>query len=646
MLFPNHPAQMQDRREASIAIVGVGPYGLSVLERLCANASRFATAPLRVHLIDPYLGSGGRVWRNDQPARLWMNTIARAITLFTDDTVECDGPVLPGPTLHQWAAAAQRPLSKDESLGDIVDANSAVRWASRNVMGDYLRFVLGEVIERAPAGLSIHQHPTAAVDVREHRDRAGRQVEHVWLQDADEPLVCDRVIFAQGHTDVAVTPEQDETRQRITASGGCYVAPGMVSWQDVEGITAGESVLVRGLGLTFFDYLQILTVGRGGAFRRDERGVLRYRPSGKEPRILATSRRGVPFRPTPWGSPGPMACVLPRYLTADTFLAAAHDDDPATAYTQIRKLADHDVRYAYYAELFGAHPDRVTMSWQRFEERFLAIPVGAPEREKLIAAAVPSAADRFAIDRLLDPLAYQDFDDMAQLQVWMRSYIARSANRSTQARFSADRAVLPVVARITALVEGAMSQATPDDRAAIRPVYRWTNDLAVAMGRGGAPWPRQEELIALSRAGVVTFVGPSPNVTYDESTGSFHCRPTAVRDEPESRFTSLIEARMPVAAVGRSGEELVRRLHERGEFRPATVPGRSPGSGRLRIDPSGRIVHSAPGVSETRFAIGTMTAGWLPLILPRPRTNSEFLRGTDQLARAVLRSIGPDLASA
>jgi uncharacterized NAD(P)/FAD-binding protein YdhS len=628
-----------EQREASIAIIGVGPYGLSVFERLSANAA-LANSPVRVHLIDPYLEVGGRVWRNDQPSRLWMNTVSRAITLFTDEATSCEGPILPGPTLHEWAAEQGRTLSHDESLGDIVDANSPLRWSSRNVMGDYLRFVLDRV--RARPGLSVELHPTSALDVRACRD-GDRPMEQVWLRDVDEPLVCDRVIFAQGHADVALTPEQARTRQRIIAGGGCYLPPGMVCWSEAESIEPGAPVLVRGLGLTFFDYLQVLTVGRGGAFGRDGRGVLRYRPSGKEPHLLATSRRGVTFRPSPWPRIiGLRACAIPHYLTADALAETLRRDEPDVAAARIATLAEHDVRHAYYAELFATHPDRVVLPWPEFSRRFLAIPVDAPERDDLIAEAVPAEQDRLDLLHLLDPLAGNDFDDLSALQSWLRSHIAHSANRSTDARFSADRAVHSVILTVAGLLdEAAPDVHTAREREILRRTRHWLSQLSAAMGRANAPWPRQEELIALSRAGVVTFLGPNPEITYDETSGAFHCRSRCVRDAPELPFTGIIEARLPLAAVGRSGDPLVRALHERGEFTVRSGQrGPAPdGTGRLRIDPSGRVVDANGEVGETRFAISTMAANSLPIILPSPRANSDFLLGTDRLARAVLRSL-------
>ncbi|MGW2081751.1 FAD/NAD(P)-binding protein, partial [Streptomyces sp. NPDC001939] len=87
----------------SLVIVGAGPRGTGVLERIAANAAEYAGLELDIHLVDPFPPGGGRVWRQEQSPLLWMNSQSQDVTMFTDDTVELDGPVLPGPALHEWA---------------------------------------------------------------------------------------------------------------------------------------------------------------------------------------------------------------------------------------------------------------------------------------------------------------------------------------------------------------------------------------------------------------------------------------------------------------------------------------------------------------------------------------------------------------
>src|SRR3954468_21981285 len=89
-----------------ICIVGAGPRGLSVLERLCANERESRShASLTVHVIDSAEAGAGAVWRTGQSRHLLMNTVASQITVFTDDSARIEGPVEPGPSLSDWAAS-------------------------------------------------------------------------------------------------------------------------------------------------------------------------------------------------------------------------------------------------------------------------------------------------------------------------------------------------------------------------------------------------------------------------------------------------------------------------------------------------------------------------------------------------------------
>ncbi|MEU0208784.1 FAD/NAD(P)-binding protein, partial [Streptomyces canus] len=99
------PAPTTDHAPVSVALVGAGPRGTSVLERLCASAPELLPpgAHLTVHVIDPSPPGPGRVWRPTQSPDLLMNTVASQVTLFTDESVDCAGPIRRGPSLHKWA---------------------------------------------------------------------------------------------------------------------------------------------------------------------------------------------------------------------------------------------------------------------------------------------------------------------------------------------------------------------------------------------------------------------------------------------------------------------------------------------------------------------------------------------------------------
>ena len=66
-----------------ICVVGLGPRGLAVLERLCANVAEYPvdSISLRLHLVDPCLTTGSRVWSTGQSTELLMNTVTSQITM-------------------------------------------------------------------------------------------------------------------------------------------------------------------------------------------------------------------------------------------------------------------------------------------------------------------------------------------------------------------------------------------------------------------------------------------------------------------------------------------------------------------------------------------------------------------------------------
>lgn len=82
-----------------IAIIGAGPRGLSMLERLLYNQQQ---EDIEIFLFDPS-GIGGKVWRVDQPKEVLMNSLASQVTMFTDETLSSGGVVANGVNLYRWA---------------------------------------------------------------------------------------------------------------------------------------------------------------------------------------------------------------------------------------------------------------------------------------------------------------------------------------------------------------------------------------------------------------------------------------------------------------------------------------------------------------------------------------------------------------
>ena len=115
-----------------LVLVGLGPRGAGLLERLVSNVASAGPerpGPVEVHLVDPYPVGGGRVWRSAQSELLRLNTTAEDLTAFVDDSVTMAGPVTPGPTLAEWSQTqghAYFDFSVRRSLGRVPEGMTLV----------------------------------------------------------------------------------------------------------------------------------------------------------------------------------------------------------------------------------------------------------------------------------------------------------------------------------------------------------------------------------------------------------------------------------------------------------------------------------------------------------------------------------------
>ncbi|KPH98910.1 hypothetical protein OK074_6165 [Actinobacteria bacterium OK074] len=575
----------------TLVIVGAGPRGIGVLERIAANAPELhGELALDVHLVDPYPPGGGRIWREAQSPLLLMNSHAEDVTMFTDETVAMEGPVRPGPTLHEWAGVDGR------------------LFADRQRQGGYLRWVYEQTLAALPPGVRVHHHPCIAERVEGPRE--GRQ--RVWLQGRPEPLDADLVVLTLGHLDAELDDEQRALAAYAAEHGLVHLPPDFTADSDLSPLKPGEDVLVRGFGLAFVDLVVLLTEGRGGRYEPLDGEELRYVPSGREPVLYVGSRRGVPYHSKigyDWSGDRP---PLPRFFgpaEVDELLARPAGFDFRR---DVWPLVAKELGFAHYHRLFTAHPERTAVAWPDFEEKYaLADPVALPA---LVAAAVPDPADRLdldAVDRPLDGVRYASSD---ALQDGLRAYVERDLTRRHDPAHSPDQAVffalLSVYGQLVRLGD----------------IGSWWHGFFSYLA-SGPPGPRLRQLLALSRAGVVRFLGADMTVTAADGVfrGGSASVPGAV---VETR--ALVEARLPNPTVERTRDQLLRRLYAEGA---AGTP-----EGLLAVDPGdGRVLDRSGTPYPRRFALGPHTDARGSGAFTRPRTGGPAFRQNDGAARAVLR---------
>jgi len=621
-------------RTARLAIIGVGPTGTAFLERVVANAPELAgDVGLEVHLVDPHPPGPGRVWRHEQSALLWTNSMAEDVTMFTDDSVRCTGPVVPGPTLDEWAATVRREEVASADIWDEARQLDGMSFPTRQLQSAYLAWVLQRIRTQAPANVRIEDHATTVADIRAG-DTPDTQVVHL---EGGRQLTVDVVVLTLGHLDVEPRREHAADAAFAREHGLAHLPPAYTADVELDAFEAGEPVIVRGLGLAFIDVMVLLTEARGGRFVRDGDGSLNYEPSGREPVLLAGSRRGVPYRSKigyRLQAPRPK---LPRFLDAPTVAGIVAQHERIDFFDHVWPLLAKDVLWGYYHELFAAHAERTAMSWDAFAAALAATAWGDEAIDQLVAAAVPAEADRFDIAALDHPLANLQFATADELQRHVRAHIEADRARRTDPAFSADLGAF--YAMLTGF--GQVVQLLGSGRFAPRSMAEDANGWWYSFFSyyaSGPPAARLDQLLALSRAGVVQFLGAAMWVSTDGASGQFRAGGSSI--DVEVTAGALIEARLPAVSVSRTRSPLLRALRDRGEAVEHVLvdglDGTKVNTGKLSVDPELRVIGADGAAHPRRFALGIHTSRPAAGTFARPRTNALPFRQNDAVARHVL----------
>ncbi|MEW1957912.1 FAD/NAD(P)-binding protein [Kineococcus sp. NPDC059986] len=628
-------------RTRSLGIVGAGPRTLVLLQRLGAQHTATGDGSvLDVHVVDPYDSGAGRVWREAQDPLLWMNSRAADISVLPDESVTgLAEPVLRGPSLAGWVQENRAALVVDaDATGDDLLREELLRhepgsFTSRRLASGYFADAWARTLAQLPAGVRVHRHARTVLDLTDD-PLDGRQVLH--LAGQEETLRVDAVLLVQGHLDVRPGPRERRIATFARAHGLAYVRPGYTSEQDLDVLRPGSDVVVVGMGLAFVDLVVRLTEGRGGRFTEGPDGSLDYHPSGREPRLHAGSRRGVPYR-SKIGYETPRDLGLPRYYSSQT-VSDLHGDAPLDLRADLWPLIAKELAGAHYRELFRSHPDRTTLAATEFDARFSRAAWGSAEVDDLVERAVPDPADRFDPAELDRPLDGWWGTSGEEVHERVLQHLEDDRTRRADARHSPDAAAVAALLSAYVVTAGLHAAGRLNARSAALDVDGWWHGFFSYVASGPPPH-RLRQLAALARAGLLRFLGAGLNVVADPETGSF----TATSDSGphEVRAQGLVEARLPVPDLEWTSDVLLTRLRERGDVRAHQVlDGETRlSNGRLVVDARARLVRDDGAPHPRRFATGAWVSGeGAAAAFARPGTNAELFRRGDRLAADLLRA--------
>ncbi|MEW1807298.1 FAD/NAD(P)-binding protein [Pseudarthrobacter sp. NPDC080039] len=640
---------MEKSQSIRAVIIGGGPRGTSVLERLLAHAAA-AGRSVRLHIdvVDPYPAGPGHVWQPDQSRLFLMNTQSFYPTLIPQD------PSLPAPvagtTFDQWRLKQRRDPLPALSAGERAELAvlEATDFPSRALYGRYLRSTLDELLGKAPGGITVDFHETSALSVRPAGD--GRF--DVGLA-TGAAIHANSVVLALGHIPSRLNPEQRGLQASAAQLGLQYLPPAVPADVDWSRIPAGEPVLVRGMGLNFFDTMGQLTEGRGGKFVSNG-SRLDYEPSGQEPLIIAASRRGTPYRAKAALNGYYASSITLRYLTEGAIERLAKTGIRPSFDHDLWPLLHRDALWAYYSTLVrsqpGAVPDAAAflaaleealqphahsaVNWEDSVESVLAVHVGPRHRLDLPGLAAPLAGRSFASRREHDAAVVE--------------FLLDDARRSALGEDDPVKMAIGALHHGRAVLKTAVADGGITDESWVAGLRGWFESFVEGLA-SGPPALRAEQLAALARAGVVSFVGPDPKFGVDRKAGVFTAASPWVSGPPAMART-MVEALAPGNRVSANDSPVLAQLLSEGLVRPRlmmTPEGAPIESTGLDVEPHPyRPVAANGSVTEGLFVLGLQlsSAQWGTAIAaeavqdgsPAYRSGQRTLRDADEIAAAIL----------
>lgn len=627
---------------SEICVVGAGPRGVSVLERLLAQERKSPSRErLTVHLVDPSPPGPGRVWRTAQSPHLLMNTVASQVTLFTDHSVDIVGPVEDGPSLYEWARRLAATGTADEAIAAEARALGPDSYPTRAFYGHYLRWVFRRLIATAPAHITVRVHASRAVALDDTGPVPGGP-QSVLLADGTRLTGLDAVVLALGHLPNQPGDEIRRFADFAATHGLTYLPPANPADHDLSGIGAGRPVLLRGLGLNFFDHLALFTLGRGGSFARAGDRLV-YRASGEEPRMFAGSRRGVPYHARGENQKGAHGRHEPRLLDQDRVAALrerARRGERLTFRADLWPLIAREVQGVYYAALLTARGQDATA----FADAYPHVPES--EEDAFLDAAGIGAADRWDWARVARPYGEREFGSVAEYRTWLLGHLRQDVADARAGNVTGPlKAALDVLRDLRNEIRLVVDHDGIDGASYRDQLAAWYTPLNAFLSIG-PPASRIEELTALIEAGIVEILPPGLLVDTADDGPAFVARTLGGADVGPP-FAALIEARLPEPDLLRTADPLLRHLLSTGQCRPHRIPTAHGGvyeTGGLDVSTRPyRLVDAAGRAHPRRFAYGVPTEAvhWVTAAGIRPGVGSVTLEDSDAIAHAVLSLPAP-----
>ena len=453
---------------------------------------------------------------------------------------------------------------------------------------------------------------------------------HPVIKTNDGTFTFDKVIMSLGQQDNYLSDEEQKLASYAQQNALTYIAPTHPGDADLSDIPAGEPAIIRGLGLSFIDYISELTLGRGGHYMQNEDGSLFYQPSGREPRIIAGSGRGIPYYPKPINEKGYGECEVPKFLTKENI--QKNSTDGKIPFDKFMELLLLDLKLVFYKlTINDKYPYK---SASKFETEFLA----NDDKQAVLKQFGFAEEDAFDWDYIINPFkdvqAVGTEDYQSVLINWLNGEIDDSLKGSKTGPLAAARDLLrdfrPAFRQM--LVDHCFSNQDLVEK------FWGQLDSTINFLIMGPPVVRSKELSALIRSGVVTILAPGMQV---KGQDGWFVTAAPKRNTDTFRSATLIEARVPKADLDITANPVLESLVDAKLARTHQVKinDQSVGLNAVDVDPSTDQLLDANGAGQPDIYVWGVPLDGLRYVTnaaPRPGVNDTNLQTADRLAAEVL----------
>jgi hypothetical protein len=454
--------------------------------------------------------------------------------------------------MYEWVRERGLLIGDDGfTVGEYGRPIEADDFLPRRLLGEYLVWFRMLLRERAASCMDIIEHRAYANDLTA---TDGRLI--VDLSDGTS-IETDYLFLTVGQV------HEPATAHNVQASARRISRPYPLPDQ-LEPVDSKETVAIAGLGLSAVDAILTLTIGRGGKMQTKD-GVDYYIPSGREPRIVAFSRSGLPYRSRP--ALGAPLTYEPVVFTRRSIDALRSESNPKLDYDlDVLPLLLTELQVAYWRAKRGQD-----YGWNAAQD------VLDEMRAAFVAGRLELyLAELNAQDSTFDPrLAYfaaipfaDTGSDVLRDTVAYESWFGRWLNDDLeQARLGVTRS--PLKAALEACREfrdiiryavdfGGLTDDSSDRFFSLH--AKIINRIVV-----GPQKERTADMLALMRAGILSVpLGPNPEVTWNDSRRQWKLSSSQLRVQHEvfadwmymgvtRRLQSLTDEPAIIGAMARRG---------------------------------------------------------------------------------------------